>query len=638
MQDSAKEGVMQPIGIEFTVKEIDLLLDELEQLADDASMSSREFYSQALDRFRHLVSASAALLLHPLVDKTLGPIAIAGSCDWTQLSKQLPLAELIEQPHFVESQRIFVYPVCQVSQQQCLLLLRFANSIDEISRRDLTQLGSAFSEVIRRRQQHDNAEVRTQYLTALNQLIANLHTSESPQQLDVQFANDLLVVLRADRVSVARNSWFSPTKITAVSNHTGPIKRSDSIKSIETVCHQVLRSGQPESRMTHQNDSAEAGKLASSYIAFPLKQESNSTDCAILVEWDQPDSFLKGSMILNQIAFMLASTWNAHQRWLRLPRLLRSYKLPEFRKAWHKRLFRIGLGIAVVLSVFWLLTNPSQFRLEIDGAVQPKVQRNVYAMLDGTIEKILVKDSERVTQGQMIATMKSASLEMQMQEVVGDLSAIKEKRDALALSINQLDGNQESKNAMMNRLAAETRQLEIQQDTLLQKLKALKAESAKLNIVSPIDGVVVARDLDKLLDARPVRRGDALLKIVDPSSELHLHLQIADADVGHLKNKLLDDPGQNSLLPEKGSSGIDFVFVSKPDQRFKANVMWLSEVARNPRGDGVFVDAIATLEPDAIPHAHMGATVKAYAYCGQRPLWFVFSRPFIEAIQRKLWF
>jgi hypothetical protein len=630
---------MQPIGIEFTVKEIDVLLDELEQLANEPSLSSREFYSQALDRFRHLVSASAALLLQTLVDKTLIPIAIVGTCDWTQLSKQLQLTERVETPVFVESLRIFVYPVCNVDQQQCLLLLRFPYSIDEISRRDLTQLGSAFSDVICRRQQNDNAEVRTQYLPSLNQLTANLYKSESQQQLDVLFANDLLVVLRADRVSVARNSWISPTRITAVSNHSGPIKRSDSIKSLETVCDQVLRSGQPDSSMTHQNNSPDADKkLASSYIAFPLKHDSNSADSAILVEWDQPESFLKGSMILNQIAFMLVIAWNEHQRWLKIPRILRSMKLPELRKAWHKKLFRLVFGLAVLFGTFWLLTKPSQFRLEIDGAIQPKVQRNVYAMLDGTVEKILVKDSDRVTQGQLIATMKSASLEMQMQEVVGDLNAIKEKRDALALSINQLDGNQESKNAVMNRLAAETRQLEIQQDTLLRKLQALKAESAKLNVVSPIDGVVVARDLDKLLDARPVRRGDALLKIVDPSSELHMYLQVADADVGHLKNKLFEDPGQNNLVPEKSRSGIDFVFVSSPDQSFKANVVWLSEVARNPRGDGVFVDSIATLEPDAISHAHMGATVKAYAYCGQRPLWFVFSRPFIEAIQRKLWF
>jgi hypothetical protein len=533
---------------------------------------------------------------------------------------------------------VFVFPVCQVNHQNCLLLLRFPNSIDGISRRDLSHLCKAFSEVINRRQQNDHAEVRTQYLPSLNLLLANLSRSQHQQEMDVQFVNDLLVVLRADRVSVARNSWIGPTRVTAVSNHAGPIKRSDSISSIEIICERVLQSGKSESKIAHQNESAELGKLASSYVAFPLKQNSSSAESAILVEWDQPESFLKGSVILNQVAFALVIAWNEHQRWLRVPHLLRSFRLPELRRAWPKRVSRLSIGLILLLSIYWLLTKPSQFRLEIDGAIQPKVQRNVYALLDGTVEKILVKDSDKVLQGQMIATMKSASLEMQIQEVVGDLKAIKEKRDALALNINQLDGNQESKNAVMNRLAAETRQLEIQQDTLLQKLQALKGESAKLNIFSPIDGVVVARDLEKLLDARPVRRGDALLKIIDPASELHMHLQVADADVGHLKNKLFDGQDPANLALENERSGIDFVFVSRPDQSFKANLVWISEVARNPRGDGVFVDAIATLEPAAIPLAHMGATVKAYAYCGQRPLWFVFSRPFVEAIQRKLWF
>ncbi len=53
---------------------------------------------------------------------------------------------------------------------------------------------------------------------------------------------------------------------------------------------------------------------------------------------------------------------------------------------------------------------------------------------------------------------------------------------------------------------------------------------------------------------------------------------------------------------------------------------------------GDFVEVRAVVESPEQIGAHAGAGVHAYFTCGSQPLWFVWSRPLVEAIQRKFWF
>ncbi|MEZ6137198.1 MAG: HlyD family efflux transporter periplasmic adaptor subunit [Pirellulaceae bacterium] len=257
--------------------------------------------------------------------------------------------------------------------------------------------------------------------------------------------------------------------------------------------------------------------------------------------------------------------------------------------------------------------------------------------MDGVIDDILVEDGQQVTQGQPLVKMRSAMLEIQIQETLGEIEANSQKRDGLGVAINQLTRDGSTDYAMQSRLSSEVRELETQLETLEQKLTALRAQDNELLILSPIDGVIVTRQVEQTLKSRPVRRGDALMRVVRLTGPWQLELQVADQDSGYVKRKIFGAE-RGGDVPPGPPSEVEFVFASQPDQHRQARVTWLSESARNASGDGMHIDLLADVAPDVAARGHMGATVYAYFECGQQPFWFVWSRPFIETLQRKNWF
>ena len=150
--------------------------------------------------------------------------------------------------------------------------------------------------------------------------------------------------------------------------------------------------------------------------------------------------------------------------------------------------------------------------------------------------------------------------------------------------------------------------------------------------------MVVAREIERFLNARPVRRGDALLRVVNLKGPWRLELLVADRDSGYIKRKLFDPTSSaGGFVGSEVDASCQYVISSQPNQTHNAEVTWVSETARNPTGQGVYVDMHARVDSALGQTSHMGATVVGFVDCGRKPLWFVWSRPFIEALQRKHW-
>ena len=271
--------------------------------------------------------------------------------------------------------------------------------------------------------------------------------------------------------------------------------------------------------------------------------------------------------------------------------------------------------------------------------MQPVEQRIVYAPLDGLVTRILVKDGQPVRAGELLAELQSPMLEIELEEVAGELRSNQEKLAGLKVAINQLSPDDPSALAMQNRFSSEIREIETWLATLQEKELALLGEKAKLRVAAPIAGTVIARQVDRYLERRPVRRGGPLLRIVEMDGPWRLELEVADRDAGRVKEKLFaGEELAHGPVAESAAGQVEFVYAAFPNQRFQAMTTWMSEAARNPLGEQVIVDVHAQVPPQTAAEGHMGATVQAYFDCGQHPFWFVWSRPLVEAIQRKLWF
>lgn len=668
----------------FSVQQLDLLLNELEGIAQ--SQPSRiKFYGALLERLRFVCSASGTAFVVPLDGQRWGVVANSGQSNLSELLGRWNAASVqFTNPGTAETSKSAKtldqglperptngycdgrYLVAFASPMQPLrgaVVVELNSMPDPASRDELVELCQAFAEIVSLRQSADLEEVLNKKLPIFQQLLRSLSRSESKEEAATLVVNDLLPVMGADRISLVSPSLLTGVNILAVSGIATHVNRSESSEAIRAIGVQVLETTKPVSKFwaaptANQGDlsvppgnwnsdsTAQEGPLAANYIAFPLGRSeppaSPTCSAAVLVEWNDYERLLQAASILNTIIPTLAVVWAEQERWLQTPELARRLvnsrlhqNLAGRSRKWQKA-GAIGCGL---LLIAWILTWPIDFRIEMDGVLEPEFQRTVYVAQDGVVTQVLVGDSDPVEQGQPLVLMRSPSLELQIQEVLGELNANTEKRDALSLSVNQIARDSSANPATLNRLSSEIRQLETTKETLERKLIALRDEERRLTILSPINGVVVARDLDQLLDSRPLRRGDALFRVVNPDGPWQMLLHIADADVGYVKKRLYQDAEKVvGQVPHSSNRKIEFVLASRPDQRHEAEIVWLSESARNPRGLGVSLDAVATLGPDVAGQAYVGATAHAFLVCDQRSIWFVFSRPLVESIQRKLWF
>jgi multidrug efflux pump subunit AcrA (membrane-fusion protein) len=291
--------------------------------------------------------------------------------------------------------------------------------------------------------------------------------------------------------------------------------------------------------------------------------------------------------------------------------------------------------LAILTAIaYTALKSPYPLTIEAVATLEPQLHKTIFTNLDGYVEELLVEDGQIVDIGTQLARVRSPELDLRIEQLLGELRTIKEKRNALQIASNQLNLDAADSIVSQNRLASEVKQLDTQEGNLNSQLSLFKAEKQKTIIISSIRGTVVAKDLKQQLASRPLRRGDALFRIVDFEGPWHLKIHVADKDSGYVLTSRRESAGQvlAATIP------IRFVLDSIPGEQFDAHVNWISNSTQNTAGEGCHVEMHAEVNRSIIERAHMGASARAYFHCGEQPIWFVWCRPLVEAIQRRLWF
>jgi hypothetical protein len=626
-----------------TVEEIDQLLDELERLLDEASL--RKFLLTLLERLRFVLKAASVAYAVPTIDGQWLTMAASGQSDRYGSPDTEGTGSYWAGPDF----RHVAVPLRrrgdQADWRRGAVVVEFAHPPTESEIDALVKLCEAFVEVLALRQTRDLDAFIDESWPGVERSMSGLAEATSTRAAAFVLTNDLAVLASADRVSLVHDGLHGPHPL-AISGVAEFKQNAESVLTMLSLCRQALKSGQAMVRREdkHQSEPQPAGILGNFLVLPIVVRHRGQSECrtALLLEWSDYDRFLTGSTILQLIFPSLCSVWLQHQRWLNMPAVVRSWYGRSARIRHSRALSMIAKSAAIALVVAvagWLLTFPTTLRIEANGTLQPIEQRIVFAPLDGLVASIAVRDGQLVQQGELLAVLQSPMLEISLEEVAGEQRANQEKLAGLKVAINQLSPDVPSALAMQNRFSSEIREIETRLATLEEKQRALMGEKARLQVVAPIAGTIIARQVDRYLERRPVRRGDPLLRIVEIDGPWRLELEVADRDAGRVKEKLFSGTEMTSgEVRNASAAGVEFVYAASPDKRWQATATWMSESARNPYGENVIVDVHASVPAEAVAEGHMGATVQAYFDCGRQPFWFVWSRPLVEAIQRKLWF
>lgn len=207
------------------------------------------------------------------------------------------------------------------------------------------------------------------------------------------------------------------------------------------------------------------------------------------------------------------------------------------------------------------------------GNLAPTNQVQVGSELSGIVKSVDVDYDQRVRVGQVLAQLDTTKLEAQIRQVEAALSAARarvrqteateeEARTALAraerLAASELisQSDLDTARAAHKRAAADRASAAATVAQTEATLQANRADLAKLTIRSPINGVVLARAIERGQTVAASFQAPVLFTLAEDLTKMELDVDVDEADVGQVK------PGQEAA----------FTVDAYPDRTFTARV------------------------------------------------------------------
>ena len=225
--------------------------------------------------------------------------------------------------------------------------------------------------------------------------------------------------------------------------------------------------------------------------------------------------------------------------------------------AFPKTMTVLALAGAVLLGMFLIHIN---MYLEANGSLQPVIQHQVFAHVDGEVKDVFVDHGETVKAGQLLVTLQNRDLEI-------EITSLKGQRDETVESITTLEyqarlpaSNADQKIERI-RATGQLNEAKKRLETLDAQIALQEMNQQRLNVVSPIDGIVMTWDLQKNLRARPVMKGNVLVTIADPRGDFEVELLMPEKRMKYLDTAMSES--------KNGSLNVEYKMKTDPSKTHK---------------------------------------------------------------------
>ncbi len=292
-----------------------------------------------------------------------------------------------------------------------------------------------------------------------------------------------------------------------------------------------------------------------------------------------------------------------------------------------RRLPTVLALLVVALCILTLAVIRADFCIEARGQLQPVRIRDTFAPVDGVVDETTVGHGDRIDVGDVLVRLRSSELDFQFSQVWGELQTAREELTAVEAERTQDLRERDERQSLRSQLTARREELGARIGSLQEQYAILQQQRAELEVRSPIAGELLTWNLDQLLDARPVNRGQILATIGDLDGPWHLELRIPDRRVAHV------------LAARKESSeilNVTFILATEPGRRLHGTLDWVGSRTEISELDGAFVPAKVAINRNELPQRVPGAGITAKIYCGRRALGYVWFHDLWDAMQS--WF
>lgn len=254
----------------------------------------------------------------------------------------------------------------------------------------------------------------------------------------------------------------------------------------------------------------------------------------------------------------------------------------------HKRKLQLGLAaLAMVMLLF-----PLPHKVTGASTATPKVRRFVVAQFDGSLKESMVQPGDPVTRGQTLAMMDGKEIELEIASLRAELD-MAEKQRTMHLASGEM---------ALVQLAA------LERDKLSRRITYLQGLLEQLDIVSPLDGVLLSGDLRRSVGS-PLSKGQPLFEVA-PLGSMVVEISVDQGDVPYV------EPGME----------IRAVFDTFPGRVWEGTVETILPATELRQGRYVFVAEMTVDNPEGL--LKPGMTGEADITVGRRCLaWTLLRKP-----------
>lgn len=661
------------------VDAVDQFLEELSQRVNRDSQQTRsQYYNWLLDRLVVIASAERANLL--LLGPDQMPVVALEKKASDFLAKSVApqvlsfdqFSAVCNSDNSIEiAGRSGSTLGCSIepgSGESAVITLGYSQPLQSTQRQLFAQLLTAVcreAEDFENRQLAANQDQRQQQLELLLQLTRNSHGSLDVRQAAFHIVNDSRHFLAADRV------WLfaiqPATRLLACSSTSDVHKRSLVLRKLQRIVLQSIRKNEdivwsletPDSAPTDLklqrlfNEYLESGSIKSFQLvrlgnrargrpnnfnsrtgaspgsgsrvhaAGAHAQKAVTTSgrpfAVLVVETDDEADKLSQAARLNALVPCIEPAIANSLEHSRTPfrRTLNGVR-------WLGDRFRLGAlpstlaTLVATAALAWLIFAARfDFVIDVHGELVPAVRRHVFAPADATVAELSVEYEQQVGAGDRLARLVSEQYELELKRLQGELDAAQKQLESNRLLRGQAsrDGRDE---IFLGQLTAEIEQYSLQIRQLNREISTYLELTGKLDIEAPVSGQVITRDLQTSLLNRPVRAGDRILAIADTSSDWKIEFRIPDRAFGYLQQVKNSGEVDEWSVEFRLSSDIERTFQTKIDRHETNNVV--------DEEGATFVLATAQLDKTQVPTPRVGQSVRGKVHCGQRSLFFIWTR------------
>jgi multidrug efflux pump subunit AcrA (membrane-fusion protein) len=314
-------------------------------------------------------------------------------------------------------------------------------------------------------------------------------------------------------------------------------------------------------------------------------------------------------------------------------------------------------SIAIVAAALALWLVPWDFTIAAEGKLLPETRKGVFAAFEGKIIDVPVDDGAAVKAGDVVARQRSLDIENEFVRLTGAIASTKVEFDSAHLQFLRFDPRQ-GRDSERLQVVGERNRLQKEMESLQNQLAIVLQKRAQLTITSPIDGIVVTRNVRDLLENRSVRPGTELMKVADPGKAWELEIDVPEAKVGHVlryrQNVLSKDPS--------AELEVTFMLASHTGVKLKGKIVRIDTSAELAGDKGNTVRMVVAFDQNELMKLasdgkasaegqpvvqdlaqlkrtlKVNADVKAKIHCGRAAVGYVLFHDLWEFIQSRILF